>query len=158
MVVRRRKKVRKMRGSRTHGYGRVGQHRKGGQRGGKGKAGRHKHLWSYVVKYEPDYFGKHGFHRPFAVQRIPLTINIGELDEMVDLLLDKGYAEKVGDVIKMDLTKLHVDKLLGNGKVRHKFHIIVNNATEKAIQKIKAAGGNIEISEKENSEEQDLNE
>ena len=31
------KKVRKMRGSRTHGYGRVGQHRKTGQRAGRGK-------------------------------------------------------------------------------------------------------------------------
>ena len=31
------KKARKMRGRRTHGYGRVGQHRKTGQRAGRGK-------------------------------------------------------------------------------------------------------------------------
>jgi hypothetical protein len=36
MVVRKEKKSRKMRGSRTHGYGRVGQHRKAGSRGGRG--------------------------------------------------------------------------------------------------------------------------
>jgi len=33
------RKTRKMRGSRTHGYGQVGQHRKSGSRGGVGKAG-----------------------------------------------------------------------------------------------------------------------
>ncbi|MEM4427493.1 MAG: 50S ribosomal protein L15, partial [Zestosphaera sp.] len=42
-----------MRGSRTHGYGRVGQHRKAGSRGGRGAAGLHKHKWTWVVKYHP---------------------------------------------------------------------------------------------------------
>ena len=56
--------VRKYRGSRTHGYGTVGQHRKGGQRGGKGKAGLHKGGWTWTVKYDPKHFGKYGFKRP----------------------------------------------------------------------------------------------
>ena len=33
MTIRKPKRVRQRRGSRTHGYGRIGQHRKGGQRG-----------------------------------------------------------------------------------------------------------------------------
>lgn len=136
-----------MRGSRTHGYGRVGQHRKSGQRGGRGKTGRHKHLWTYVVKYEPDYFGKHGFHRPKAVQRVITTINVGELDELVDLLISKGYAEKARDLIKIDLRKLGIKKLLGNGTVTHKLHVITNLATEKAISKIESAGGSVEVLE-----------
>ena len=36
------------------GYGRVGQHRKGGGRGGKGKAGGRKHFWIQTLKYNPD--------------------------------------------------------------------------------------------------------
>ena len=40
MTIRKRKKIRKQRGSRTYGYGRIsGGHRKGGSRGGKGNAG-----------------------------------------------------------------------------------------------------------------------
>ena len=144
-MIHRRKKVRKMRGSRTHGYGRVGQHRKSGQRGGRGKTGRHKHLWTYVVKYEPDYFGKHGFHRPKAVQRVIPTINVGELDELIDLLVAKGYAEKTGETVKIDLRKLGIQKLLGNGKVTHKLHVVVDLATEKAISKSESAGGTVEL-------------
>ena len=50
MVGRKPKKVRKMRGSRTHGYGRVsGGHRKGGQRGGKGAAGRKGHHMIHYI-------------------------------------------------------------------------------------------------------------
>ncbi|MEM3816270.1 MAG: 50S ribosomal protein L15, partial [Candidatus Bathyarchaeia archaeon] len=57
------RKIRKKRGSRTCGYGRVGQHRKSGSKGER-RAGRHKHLWSWVLRYEPDYFGYKGFTSP----------------------------------------------------------------------------------------------
>ncbi|MEM0231544.1 MAG: hypothetical protein QXG78_00335, partial [Candidatus Methanomethyliaceae archaeon] len=67
MVVRREKKVRKQRGSRTYGWGTVGQHRKSGMRGGFGNAGLHKHKWSWTIKYGKDHFGKYGFIRPKAV-------------------------------------------------------------------------------------------
>jgi large subunit ribosomal protein L15 len=51
MVYRRSKKVRKQRGSRVHGYGRIsGGHRKSGQRGGTGKAGLTKHHWILTIK------------------------------------------------------------------------------------------------------------
>ena len=42
------RKIRKFRGSRTQGYGRIGQHRDSGSKGNR-KVGRHKHLWSKVV-------------------------------------------------------------------------------------------------------------
>ncbi|MEM2955643.1 MAG: 50S ribosomal protein L15, partial [Nitrososphaerales archaeon] len=58
------RKTRKLRGSRTVGYGQVGQHRKSGSRGGKGKAGLHKHKWSWTVKYAPNYFGRDEFKPP----------------------------------------------------------------------------------------------
>ena len=43
------RKVRKQRGSRTHGWGQIGQHRSRGGRGGTGKAGLDKHKWTYVI-------------------------------------------------------------------------------------------------------------
>ena len=75
------RKTRKMRGSRTQGYGRVGQHRDSGSKGHR-KVGRHKHLWSYVTTYEPDYFGKHGFTSPQSLKRKENVINVAKLDEI----------------------------------------------------------------------------
>lgn len=111
------RKVRKQRGSRTYGWGRVGQHRGGGMRGGHGKAGHHKHKWTYVIKYQPDYFGKHGFKRPWS--RKPETMNVGELDEKVEALLASGLAKKVENGIAINLNNIGVEKLLGSGKVTH---------------------------------------
>jgi len=144
-MAKRRKKVRKMRGSRTHGYGRVSQHRKSGRRGGFGKAGRHKHFWSYIVKYEPDYFGKHGFHRPFTVVKTYTNINVGELDQIAEKLLSEKRAKKVKDRVSINLSELGIDKLLGTGKVTHKFDLTVKYATPTAIKKIESAGGSVTL-------------
>ena len=143
MVVRRRRKARKFRGSRTHGYGRVGQHRKGGSRGGKGRAAgrKHGHMWSYIIKYEPDRFGKHGFHRPQELVREPKTINVGELDESIDLLRENKIAEYEEDKIIIDVTKLGLDKVLGKGKVTKPLIIKAKSFTTSAIKKIEDAGG-----------------
>lgn len=143
MVVRRNKKSRKFRGSRTHGYGRVGQHRKGGSRGGKGRAtGRkHGHMWSYIIKYEPNRFGKHGFNRPQELVREPRTINIGELDENIDFLFKNKIAEYEGDQIVIDVTKLGLDKVLGKGKITRPLIVKAKSFTMSAIKKIEEAGG-----------------
>ncbi len=69
------RKIRKTRGSRTQGYGRIGQHRDRGSSGYK-KVGRHKHLWSYVTTYEPDYFNKSGFTSPQSLHRKNNAINL----------------------------------------------------------------------------------
>ncbi|MGC8557261.1 MAG: 50S ribosomal protein L15, partial [Fervidicoccus sp.] len=54
MVVRFRRKVRKLRGrTRTMGWGRIGQHRKTGSKGGRGAAGMLKHKESWMRKYAP---------------------------------------------------------------------------------------------------------
>ena len=47
------RKSRKYRGSRTHGYGQIGQHRHSGSRGGHGNAGLHKHKWSWFGQVRP---------------------------------------------------------------------------------------------------------
>lgn len=133
------RKVRKKRGSRTHGYGQVGQHRGGGQRGGHGKAGFHKHKWTYTVKYDPDRFGKHGFKRP--TRKEVSAINVGKLDEQIESLLDSKQTEKTKEGIKVYLNRLGFDKLLGKGKVTHPLIIQVDSCSKSAAKKIEEAGG-----------------
>ncbi|MEM3673020.1 MAG: uL15 family ribosomal protein [Candidatus Bathyarchaeia archaeon] len=132
------RKIRKKRGSRTQGYGRVGQHRKSGSKGYR-KAGRHKHLWSYVIKYEPEYFGKKGFTSPKSLKRKVKTINVGKLDEIVKKI---SVGEKNGKFL-VDLTSLGYTKLLGAGKITKPLIVKVASCSRLAAEKIKEVGGEI---------------
>ena len=132
------RKIRKKRGSRTHGWGRVGQHRGGGQRGGHGKAGFHKHKWTYVIKYEPGYFGKKGFTSPKSLKRKVNAINVGTLDELAEKLSTK----KEGKLF-IDLESLGYTKLLGTGKVTKPLNVKVPSCSKSAAEKINEAGGQI---------------
>ncbi|MDH5754658.1 MAG: 50S ribosomal protein L15 [Candidatus Bathyarchaeota archaeon] len=135
------RKIRKKRGSRTHGFGRVGQHRGGGQRGGHGKTGFHKHKWTYVIKYEPDYFGKRGFTSPKSLRQKVNAINVGTLDE----LAEKLSTEKKKGKFFIDLENLGYTKLLGAGKVTKSLIVKVRSYSKSAAEKIKEAGGQILI-------------
>ena len=135
------RKTRKMRGSRTHGYGRIGQHRDAGSKGQR-KVGRHKHLWSYVVAHEPDYFGKKGFTSPQSLKRKENTINIKQLNDLT--------AEK--DTAQVNLTSLGYTKLLGTGKITKPLTVTVPACSKTAAEKIKKAGGKILTALQENGE------
>ncbi len=135
------RKIRKKRGSRTQGYGRVGQHRKSGSKG-KRKVGRHKHLWSYVLSHEPDYFKKKGFVSPRSLKRRVRIINVGELADLAwKILQEKGLAE--GETLKLNLKELGYNKLLGKGRINIPVHVNVESYSETAMKKIEAAGGKI---------------
>ncbi len=110
-------------------------------RGGHGKAGRKKHKWTYVLKHEPNYFGKHGFQRAWVPQS--KTMNVGDLDEQVERFLDTGVAEKVENSVTINLTDLGVDKLLGSGKVTRPLVVYVQSWSKAAAQKIEGAGGQL---------------
>jgi large subunit ribosomal protein L15 len=135
------RKVRKKRGSRTHGYGKVGQHRGSGQRGGHGKAGYKKHKWTYTVKYAPERFGKHGFTPP--KRREVDAINLDELGMSVENLLKEKKAKKTKKGIVVDLNQLGYDKLLGRGKVTQPFIIRVQSWSQRAEEKINESGGKL---------------
>ena len=135
------RKTRKMRGSRTHGYGRIGQHRDAGSKGQR-KVGRHKHLWSYVVTHEPDYFGKKGFTSRQSLMRKENTINIAQLSE---LPLEAGVAQ-------VDLTSMDYTKLLGTGKITKSLTITVAACSKIAAEKIEKAGGKILTESEEHGE------
>ncbi|MEM3626899.1 MAG: uL15 family ribosomal protein [Candidatus Bathyarchaeia archaeon] len=132
------RKIRKKRGSRTQGYGRVGQHRKSGSKGLR-KAGRHKGGWSYVLRYEPDYFGKKGFVSPKSLKRNINVINVGKLNEVAE----KFSYKSEGGKLFIDLESHGYTKLLGAGKVTKPLIVKVASFSKSAAEKIKEAGGQI---------------
>jgi len=123
------RKTRWHRGSRTYGWGRVGQHRKSGGRGGYGLAGLKKHKRFYLMKYMPNHIGKHGFKSIYPRKK---SINVGDLQKFID----RG-------VKKINLVELGIDKLLGKGKINKPIEVVVKEASEKAINKIEKVGGKI---------------
>ncbi|MGQ9788304.1 MAG: uL15 family ribosomal protein [Candidatus Hadarchaeaceae archaeon] len=141
MVVRREKKVRKQRGRRTYGRGCSKRGRGSGERGGTGMSGGHKHKWSYILRYMPDYFGKHGFTRPTAVRRSLTAINVGEIDENLEKFIELGVAKREGDRFLVDLTKFGIDKVLGDGHVTHQLEVKAKSFVDSAKRKLEEAGG-----------------
>jgi len=97
-----------MRGTRTCGYGRVGQHRKTGQRAGRGKTTQWKKSKKtlYLKQKElgfpdPDWkMGKTGFKRPQDINRINKTntLNVKDLDQ------DQVYLEIENRIRTTDIT------------------------------------------------------
>ena len=141
MTVRHRKKIRKQRGSRQHGHGRIsGGHRKSGQRGGHGTAGRRDHHWILTIKRGE--IQKRGFIRK-PIQRRANWINLASLEDQIDNWVANGNATLEGDLFKINLHDQNIDKLLGSGQIRRKYSIEVNSASEKAKQKVEAKGGNL---------------
>jgi len=136
------RKARRMRGSRTCGWGQIGQHRKGGKKGGK-KTGLHKQGWTYVIKHEPDYFGKRGFTSLKGLSRKINAINVGELDELAAKLAAEKKLERRGKKVFLDLDKLGYDKLLGMGKIAKPILVKVAFHSGEAAKKVEEAGGQI---------------
>lgn len=143
MVVRKRKKSRKLRGNRTHGYGRVGQHRKSGSKGGYGAAGFHKHKWSKAIKYYGGYFGKHGFTRPPEIVPGIRGLNISRLFELIEELKASGNLRVEEGMPVVNLPELGFNKLLGSGRVPYPVKVVTVYASENAVKKIEEAGGKV---------------
>lgn len=142
------RKVRKQRGSRTHGWGQIGQHRAGGGRGGHGKAGLDKHKWTYIIKHDPDYFKKKGFVSTKTLNKTVSIINVGKLDDLADKLESEKKLERKEKKIFLDLESLGYDKLLGTGEIIKPMLVKVASYSEAASRKLEEAGGQI-LKEKE---------
>ena len=137
------RKVRKQRGSRTHGWGQVGQHRSSGGRGGVGNAGLDKHKWTWVLAHDPTYWLKKGFISPRAVGKKVNVINVGKLDDLTDKLESEKKLEKKEKKIFLDLASLGYDKLLGTGAISKPILVKVESYSESASRKLEEAGGAI---------------
>lgn len=131
------RKTRKLRGSRTHGWGQVGQHRASGHKGGLGQSGLMKHHVHTMLKEFPDHFGHDSTHPPHP-NIIKKWTSVRDLD---DLFAKSGTKE--GDKNILDLNSMGYDKLLGGGQVTNAYTVKINQSTASAQEKVKQAGGEV---------------
>jgi large subunit ribosomal protein L15 len=131
------RKTRKFRGSRTHGWGQIGQHRASGHKGGLGNAGMHKHLFSTLLRDNPDHFGHDSTHPPHPL----ITKKWASVRDLDDIFAKHGKQEGGKKVV--DLDSLGYDKLLGGGQVKSAYSVKVTRYTASAEEKIKKAGGEV---------------
>ena len=149
------RKAQKKRGTRTVGYGRVGQHRKTGQRVGRGKTTQlKKTMKSYYLKQkklgfpDPEWrLGKTAFKRPQDINRIYRinTLNVKDLDIKLDKYTEQNKATKSGSTYIINLEDLNIQKILGRGDINKKVNVSVKKASERAIEKIEAVGGKVTL-------------
>ncbi len=136
MVFRKQKKVRKQRGNRQHGYGRIsGGHRASGHRGGKGKAGLTKHHWILTIKNKIWQKTHTGFVRHGPAPRIAQvkTINLETINQIASKSTEK--------MTEFDVTQFGYEKVLGKGKLNYKLTVKAPAFSSHAEEKITAAGG-----------------
>lgn len=146
MVVNKRKKNSRQRGSKTHGWGAMKKHRGAGSRGGKGFAGSGKRADSKKPSvWNRKYFGKHGFKSKGQKLKI-MPFNLLYIADNFDSLLKKNIMVKENDYYELDAKNLGFNKLLSKGKATSKFKINVMFASKNAIEKVKAAGGEVTLS------------
>ncbi len=135
MVVHRRKK------SRKKSFRRSGEIRRGaGNRGGRGRAGfgkraAHKKLLAIKLGMLP---GKRGFSS--IKQRFNKKERIITIDQLNEILWELKRNNKE---LKINLSELGFDKLVGRGFPKFPATILVKSYTENAKRKIELIGGRI---------------
>lgn len=133
MVVRRNKKIRKRRATRTCGYGSTKKHRGKGSRGGRGKAGLHKQKKTWMVVNDPDHYGKKGFKIHPSAKKTIKSITLRDLDVI---------ARKLKKT-EINVSELGFDKVISKGKLTQPLSIKADKITEKARQRIEESGGKV---------------
>lgn len=142
MVVRKRKKSVKLRGSRTHGWGSPKKHRGKGSRGGKGKAGmsgKRGQQRIFLGRKLGVTLGKRGFKRPIGKR--DKIINLDDIEKKLDNFIQNKIAVKKGDKIEIDISKAGYTKVLGTGRVTKKLIIKAKSFSKKAKEKIEEQKG-----------------
>jgi len=117
------------------------------------KVGRHKGLWTYTIKHDPDYFGRRGFTSHRSLKQKTNTINIGKLSELTEKLDREKQLEKREGKAFLDLDKLGYQKLLATGTINKPVIVKVESYSETAAKKIEEAGGQILKEEQEETAE-----
>ena len=135
-----RKKTRTVRGSVSHGKGRIGKHRK--HPGGRGNAGGQHHHRIMMDKYHPGYFGKVGmryYHKQKNHFFCP-TINVEKLWTLVSEETRTKCPSGKAPVI--DCISKGIFKVLGKGELPTQPLVVKAKFFSKdAEKKIKAVGG-----------------
>lgn len=133
MARRHKKRSRKYLGNRSWGGGNIKRRRNKGSRGGRGMyAGGHKHRWSWILRYEPEHFGRHGFVSPTS-ERIEI-INLRDISALAD-------AGRLKTENGRHVAELGSAKVLGNGRLRVPVVVKARAFSKAAEEAIKKAGG-----------------
>ncbi|MCL6088871.1 MAG: uL15 family ribosomal protein [Candidatus Marsarchaeota archaeon] len=138
MTTRPGKRNRKFLGSRSHGKGNAKNKRGKGGKGGWGRAGMHKHRFSYVTTHERLWMkkgGHFGFTNPNRVE--PATLNLWNIEQMAQA----GKLKKEGNGFAFDFE----GKILGTGPLNTPVLVRALAASKSAIERIAAAGGKFEL-------------
>ena len=110
-------------------------------KGGKGMSGSGKradHKKTLMTKlYGHSYFGKQGITSRGTKRDTRKRINL----KQIGLNLEK-YGKKKGDSFEINLSSY---KILGEGEVKNKLIIKAKEASKSAIDKVKKAGGEIQL-------------
>jgi large subunit ribosomal protein L15 len=140
----RKRNVRRLRGSRTHGWGTSGQHRDSGMLGGHGNAGLLRHKKSAVIRYGIQLKKKALLPR-LEDKRRSVT-SVGQLEDLL-MHRDSGHAVTEHEGKKLlDLRALGFTKLLGSGEIHVPILVKIDSFSKSAAAKIEGAGGRIEKS------------
>ena len=131
-------KKRKYAGNRFFGGGNAKKRRGKGNRGGVGRAGFHKHKWLQTIKrgeISKRTRGEQGFfHAHKRLREVTLY-------EIARGVAQKKFPQKEG-FVEVDLPRC---KVLSNGSVAEKLFVKAKAFSEKAKQKIEAAGGKTQV-------------
>lgn len=130
MVVRRRSRSNKKRGSRTQ-HGNTKNWRGGGSRGGRGRAGSHKHKYS-------KYYNTFGTKIRLKPKKMPeKVLNLGDLDALIPQWLAQKKCEKDSEnKIVLDGKKIGITKLLGSGNTAYELVLKNISLSKKAEEKM----------------------
>ncbi len=137
-MVRPGKRNRKFLGTRNHGKGNAKNKRGKGGKGGWGRAGMHKHRFSYITVHERSWM-ENGGHRGFHSLRdntLP-SLNLWQ----VQLMADKGELKNEGGKMVLEFA----GKILGSGFISSPVIIRAMGASKSAVEHISAAGGKFEL-------------
>ena len=143
MVVHKRKKVSRYRGSTTYGGGSRKKRRGAGSRGGRGMAGTGKRAGQKKAGLKNFKLGARGFVPRRGVKK-EKVLNLDYFTkDKVEMLVAEGLAAQEQAGVVIDLHKLGYEKLLGSGNIGLKLKIIARTWSKQAEEKVKAAGGEI---------------
>ncbi|MDI1496199.1 MAG: ribosomal protein L15 [Cenarchaeum symbiont of Oopsacas minuta] len=134
------RKTRKNRGSRTCGWGQVGQHRASGHRGGLGSSGMLKHHFSSMLRDDPDHFGHESTHTPRNLNLVKSWACVRDLDDIYAKIGKDKDGKKT-----IDLTAAGYDKLLGGGSTFGAYSVKVRRCTKSAKAKLEKIGGDVTV-------------
>ncbi len=138
------KRIKRIRGTRTCGGGSAKKRRGKGSKGGSGHAGAYAHhvVWSLKRGIRK---GKNKSQLPTYNHSDYKTVNVGDLEEILEELIERGKAEEKGDGIYLDVNELGIQKILGKGEVTKKLMLKANKISKTAQEKIERVGGSVEI-------------